>query len=176
MKPTFLAFFLLATVWSSGEPLDAALQAKVEQKLAAIKSWGSDSAIIEGVRKHNAGLADGLKGLDNDKWKAIGGQDDLVRGLTRNAVAERLKALKDPTISECFVSGADGKKVAFLSKTTSWSHAGKAKHEQPMAGKIWIGPVEVDESSGVKQVQVAFPVLDGKAIGSVVVGLNLARL
>jgi sensor histidine kinase regulating citrate/malate metabolism len=37
--------------------------------------------------------------------------------------------------------------------------------------------VEVDESTGVESLQVAFPVLDGgKAIGSVVVGLAVAKL
>jgi hypothetical protein len=47
----------------------------------------------------------------------------------------------------------------------------------PMAGKLYYGPVEVDESSGQQQVQVGFPVLDGtKPIGSIVVGLAIARL
>jgi hypothetical protein len=67
--------------------------------------------------------------------------------------------------------------VAFLSKTSNWSHKDKDKHRVPMTGKTWIGPVEVDESSGQQQVQVAIPVLDGgKPIGSIVVGLSTARL
>jgi hypothetical protein len=46
-----------------------------------------------------------------------------------------------------------------------------------MAGKTWIGPVEVDESTGLQQVQVALPVLDGgKPIGSIVLGLSVAKL
>ena len=76
-----------------------------------------------------------------------------------------------------FLSGSDGAKVAFLAKTSSWSHKGKAKHDDPMAGKVWQGAVEVDESTGLQQVQVGVPVLEGgKPIGSLVVGLSLAKL
>ena len=46
-----------------------------------------------------------------------------------------------------------------------------------MTGKTWQGPVEVDESSGVQQVQVAVPVLDGgKPIGTLVVGISISKL
>ena len=46
-----------------------------------------------------------------------------------------------------------------------------------MAGKTWQGPIEVDESTGLQQIQVAVPVLDsGKPIGSLVIGLSLAKL
>jgi hypothetical protein len=76
-----------------------------------------------------------------------------------------------------FVSGANGAKVAFLSKTTSFFHKGKPKHDMPMTGKIWVGEIEVDESTGAKQVQIAVPVLDGKTpIGTIVVGLSVTKL
>jgi hypothetical protein len=46
-----------------------------------------------------------------------------------------------------------------------------------MSGKTWQGDVEIDASSGLQQVQVAVPVLDGgKAIGSLVVGLSIGKL
>jgi hypothetical protein len=46
-----------------------------------------------------------------------------------------------------------------------------------MTGKTWVGPAEIDQSSGQLQIQVAFPVLDGtKPIGSVVVGLAVTKL
>ena len=86
-------------------------------------------------------------------------------------------AKKNQVISEAFVSAADGTKVGFLAKTTSWIHKGKPKHDGPMTGKAWQGEVEKDQSTGLEQIQIAVPVLDGgTAIGSVVVGLQLARL
>jgi hypothetical protein len=46
-----------------------------------------------------------------------------------------------------------------------------------MSGAVWQGEPEVDESTGVKQLQVAVPVLDGdKPIGSLVVGISLTKL
>lgn len=47
----------------------------------------------------------------------------------------------------------------------------------PMSGKPWQGDVEVDESSGLQQLQMAVPVLDaGKPIGSLVVGSSIGKL
>ncbi len=46
-----------------------------------------------------------------------------------------------------------------------------------MTGKMWQGPIELDESSGLKQLQIAVPVVDGgKPIGSPVVGLSISKL
>jgi hypothetical protein len=46
-----------------------------------------------------------------------------------------------------------------------------------MSGKTWIGPPELDESSGRITVQISFPILDGKkAIGTMVIGLDVAKL
>ena len=88
-----------------------------------------------------------------------------------------LKTKRDDQIAECFVSGADGAKVAFLAKTTSWSHADKDKHRIPMSGKSYLGPVAMDESTGMQEVQVGVPVLDaGKPIGSIVFGLSIGKL
>jgi hypothetical protein len=115
--------------------------------------------------------------MDQATWANTSVIDPLVRGLTKNPAAAVLKANGGEVVSEAFLSGADGGKVAFLGKPTNWSHKGKPKHEQPMAGKTWQGEVEVDESSGLQQLQVAVPVLDaGKPIGSLVVGLSIGKL
>ena len=76
-----------------------------------------------------------------------------------------------------FINAAEGYKVGFLAKTSFWNHKGKSKHDDPMSGKVWIGKIEVDDSSGTQQVQVAVPVLDGdKPIGSLTVGFAIAKL
>jgi hypothetical protein len=100
-----------------------------------------------------------------------------VKAFSKNDLASYLRTIKDATISEIFVSCADGTKAAFLSKTSNWSHKGKPKHDVPMSGKTWTGKPELDESTGVQQIQIGLPVLDnGKPIGSIVVGLNLSKL
>lgn len=174
-----LALILAAVVSSSAlaEGLDPKVQAKVDALIKDIQVWSSDSAIVEGVRQANANPSAEAKAMTQEKWKALTLMDPYVRGLAKNAAAQSLRTRKTDVISEAFVSAADGTKVAFLGKTTGWSHKGKAKHDDPMSGKTWQGAIEVDESTGVQQVQVGVPVRDGdKVVGSLVVGINLTKL
>lgn len=158
---------------------DAALKAKLAAKFAEIKAWGADPAIVDEVAKANTAPSADAKAMTQEKWKGAALLDPFVRSFTKNGAAEFLKAkqAKDPAVAEAFVSAADGTKAAFLGKTSSWSHKGKPKHDQPMAGKEWTGPIEVDESTGVSQIQIAVPVTQGgKPIGSLVVGYSVSKL
>ncbi len=183
MKKIFSQSLLLAvslfgvTALRAADAPDPAVQAKVDNKLKEVLTWASDPAIVNAVKAHNAAVPAEQTALTQDKWKDLSVMDPLVRAFTKNDAATFLKAKKGEIVSEAFVSGADGLKVAFLGKPTNWSHKGKPKHDQPMAGKIWQGAVELDESTGMQQIQVSVPVLeDGKPIGSLVVGLSLAKL
>jgi len=115
--------------------------------------------------------------MTQDKWKDLPVLDPKVRYFSKNPLAEFLKTKKSEMVSEAFVNAADGTKVAFLAKTSNWSHKGKPKHDDPMAGKTWQGAVEVDESTGQKSVQVSVPVMDGgKSIGSMTFGYSVSKL
>ena len=156
---------------------NAAVQAKIDAKLKEITGWAADPTIVSAVKAHNAGLPADQSAMTQDAWKALSVMDPFVRSFTKNDAGQFLKGKKGEAVSEAFVSGADGLKVAFLSKPTNWSHKGKPKHEDALTGKTWQGPVELDESTGLQQVQVSVPVMDdGKAIGSLVVGLSLSKL
>lgn len=159
------------------EGLDPAVQAKVDAEIKSIESWAKDPAIVSAVKTHNTSPPEAAAAMTQDKWKSLTVLDPSVRAFSKNPTAEFLKSKKTEAVSEAFVSAADGTKVAFLAKTSGWSHKGKPKHDAPMSGKSWQGAVEVDESTGLQQVQVAVPVIDGdKPIGSLVVGLSLAKL
>lgn len=168
---------LVAGLLAHAEPLSAEQKAKVEKKLEALKEWGTDAKLVALVKAGNANKSEAEKAMTQDKWKAMTVFDPMLKMFLNNEIEALIKSKKGDDVSEAFVSRADGTKLAFLAKTTNWSHAGKPKHDLPMAGKTWIGEVEKDESTGKQQVQVSFPVLDGgKAIGSVVVGLALEKL
>ena len=168
---------LLSCSLAMADGISKEVQAKIDAKVKEIQSWAGDPAIVKAVSAHNAGLPPEAAALDQEKWKALTLLDPVVRAYTKNDAGQFLKARKDDVISEAFISGADGTKVGFLSKPTNWCHKGKPKHDQPMAGKTWQGQVEVDESTGQQQVQVAVPVMDkDKAIGSLVVGLSISKL
>jgi hypothetical protein len=169
------ALFLAA--WCHGQALSPEVKAKVEAKAREFQAWGTDPRVVAAVKARNSSPSAEEAAMTNDKWKSLTLLDPFVRSFTKNPVGVYLKEKKDPAVTEAFVSGADGTKVGFLSKTTSWSHKGKEKHEVPMTGKTWIGPLEVDESTGQQQVQVGLPVLEGgKPIGSIVVGLGISKL
>lgn len=156
---------------------DDAIVAKVKAKLPAIEALATEPAIIAAIKAQNDAPSADAQSMTQDKWKTLPVLDGFVRALTKNDAAAVLKAKKDETVAEAFVSSAGGTKVAFLAKTTSWSHKGKPKHDKPMAGETWIGEVETDESTGQQQIQVAVPVMDaGKPIGSLVVGLSISKL
>lgn len=178
----FRSSFVLVAVASfaiglRGAELDADKQAKVGAKIAAIQSWAADPVIVSAVAEHNAALPTEHAEMTQAKWKTLSVLDPFVRSFSKNPAAAVLKANKADWVTEVFVSDAKGLKVAFLSKPSNWSHAEKPKHEVPMTGKSWEGAIETDESTGVQQLQVSVPVLqNGKAIGSLVVGLNLGKL
>jgi hypothetical protein len=168
---------LAASAVIAAEGLDAAVQAKIDAQVKAVQTWASDPILVKAVKTQNAALPADHAAMTQEKWKSLTILDPFVRTFSNNEAGAFLKGKKGGAVSEAFLSDAAGLKVAFLAKTTSWSHKGKAKHDEPMTGKTWQGPVEVDESTGVQQIQVAVPVLDdGKPIGSLVIGLSLAKL
>lgn len=179
MKTRILAASLAALALSSlsAQSLDPAVQAKIDAKVVEIKTWAADPVIVKAVAAHNASLPADQAAMTQEKWKSLTVLDPFVRAFSKNEAGAFLKAKKAEWLTEAFVSDAKGLKVAFLSKTTNWSHAGKPKHDAPMTGKNWQGSVEVDESTGQQQLQVSVPVLDnGQPIGSLVVGLSLPKL
>jgi hypothetical protein len=173
----FAAAAAVLTQACLAQGLSPALRAKVDAKAEQLKAWGTDPAVIAAVRSANTSPPAELKGMTNERWSNLTVLDPLVRGMSGNPLAQHLKSKREPAFAECFVSSAAGTKVAFYSKPTFWSHGDKDKHKVPMTGKTWIGPEEVDKSSGVLSVQVAVPVLDGaKPIGSIVIGLDVGKL
>lgn len=179
MKTRILSAALLALALSplGAQTIDSAVQAKIDAKVSEVKTWAADPVIVKAVAAHNASLPADQAAMTQEKWKTLTVLDPFVRAFSKNEAGAFLKTKKADWVTEAFVSDAKGLKVAFLSKTTGWCHAGKAKHDVPMTGKSWQGVVEVDESTGQQQLQVSVPVLDnGQPIGSLVVGLSLAKL
>lgn len=172
-----LALSALSVLGLQAQNLSPALAAKLEAQFKIVEGWAAEPSVVAAVKAQNAAIAPEYAALDQEKWRSLPVLDPLVRALTRNDTATFLKSIRGDLVSEAFVSDEKGRKVAFIAKTTNWSHLGKPKHDVPMQGKNWTGPIEVDESSGEKQIQIAVPVLDGgKPIGSLVVGLSISGL
>jgi hypothetical protein len=169
------ASFTAATAVAALKP---EAQVRVDARIAAVKIAAADPEVIAAVVAQNAALPAERAAMTQALWGRIKSDDQpLIRALSTNAAAKVLQAKCGEWANEAFVSDSHGIKVAFLSRPTNWSHAGKPKHEEPMAGHVWQGTIEADVSTGLHQLQVAVPVMkDGVPIGSLVVGLNLAKL
>ena len=159
------------------EDLTAEQKAALQKQVEKVKTWASDPKIVSEVKAVNSAALADYKDMNQDKWKALPVLDPKVRYFSKTPAAEFLKSKKDDVVTEAFLNAADGTKVAFLAKTSNWSHKGKGKHDDPMSGKSWQGSIEMDESTGLKSIQVAVPVLDGgKSIGSLTVGFSITKL
>lgn len=175
----FFSFLFSTLLFTNAfaEDLTAEQQAALTKQIEIAKQLASDPKIVDAVKAANATALADYKDMTQDKWKELPVLDPKVRYFSKTPAAEALKSKKSDMLTEAFVNAADGTKVAFLAKTSNWSHKGKPKHDDPMAGKTWQGKIEMDESTGLKSVQIAVPVLDGaKAIGSLTVGYSLTKL
>jgi len=154
------------------------LQAKLNAQIKHLEAISSDPQVINAAKTYNTTTPSAeAKAMTNEKWHSLSLFDPFVRAIGKNSLSEFLKTKRDDTIAKIFVSGADGGKVGFDAKTEHWTHKGMPKHEVPMGGKMWIGPVKLDDSTGLQMLQVGLPVLDaGKPIGSIVFGLRADKL
>ena len=178
---TVLTAFLFVASFAHAQNVETnpEIQARLDKEKAVIDSWASDPIIVKEVLQENK--KGPIPGLDNEKWKAILASDPTVKAFQENPAAHFLKSkleAKDSILTEAFLSGSNGEKVAFVEKTTYYSHKGMAKFEVPFRkGTSWQGKPEFDESTQTYAIQISTPVLsEGKPIGVLVVGVKLVAL
>lgn len=177
---SFLRFsvcLLMFITFTHADELTPEQHRRVAALLDSMSILGQDPKVVEAVKAQNAHFPEVLAGMTNDQWKTLKANAEEVKFLSHNDLSRHLRGIVHHTVIEMFISDAEGRKVAFFSKTTSFTHKGKAKHDQAMRGKKWIGDLEIDESTQQLQVQGSFPVLDGeKPIGSMVLGFWVPKL
>jgi len=170
----FLVVFGLFNVLAVAQAIES--DAKIGQRAKEIAEWAKEATLIEAVKAQNTSPDKLIQELTQDQWESLTILDEKIRYFQKSKAGQFLKAKKLDWVSEAFVSDAEGRKVGFLEKTSSWSHDGKAKHDKPMNGETWKGNLEFDESAGVEQVQISVPILEqDKPIGSLVVGIDLSK-
>jgi len=152
--------------------------AKLGAEIKQLKPLSADPQVVSAVKAYNATpRSSEERAMTNEKWHSLTLFDPFVRAVAKSELSTYLKTKRDDVIVKIFVSGADGGKVGFDGKTEHWTHKGMPKHEVPMTGKTWTGPVKLDDSTGLEMLQVGLPVLDeGKPIGSIIIGLRADKL
>jgi len=171
-----LAIFALTAASLGQAPPE--IKEKLDAKIKQLEPFRTDPQVVSAVKAYNATTPTAeAKAMTNEKWHSLSVLAPFVRSIGKTPLSEYLKTKRDDVIAKIFVSGADGGKVGFDAKTEHWTHKGMPKHEVPMTGKTWIGPVKLDDSTGLQMIQVGLPVLDGgKPIGSIVFGFRVDKL
>lgn len=155
-----------------------AVQAELDREKAVVAGWAADPIVVKAVQEANR--QGPIPGMDNAKWKGMRRSDPVVKQFQTNSAGRFLTAKlreSNGTDTEAFLNGSKGQKVAFVEKTTSYIHAGAAKHDVPLTtGRPWQGKPEFDESTQTYAIQVSAPVVaNGAPIGSLVVGISLSH-
>jgi hypothetical protein len=174
-----LAALAAGAVAQQAFELTPAIQAELNQQKDVIAGWAAAPEVLKAVKVQNS--SGPIPEMDNARWKTLRRGDLVVRGFQMNPAGRFLKAKLNAsggTYSEAFLSAAQGEKVAFVEKTTSYIHKGSKKFDVPFqGGQPWQGEPELDDSSQMYTVQLSVPVVDeGKPIGVLVVGVNVSHL
>lgn len=166
-------------VSASAFEMTPSIQAELDKMKTQIGGWAGDALIVKAVTDQNG--KGPIAGMDNPKWKTVRRSEDIVKEMQNNSAGKYLKSKLEASngmFTEAFLNGAQGEKVAFVEKTTSYIHKGQAKFDVPFgSGKSWQGNAEFDESAQTYQIQISVPVQSGgKAVGALVIGVNLTQL
>jgi hypothetical protein len=168
----------VSLAWAAFE-ITPPVQKELDRQIEIVKGWAASPVVVKAVLAQNE--KGPMAGMDNAKWKTVRRSSDVVKGFQANEAGQFLTQKvteSNETYSEAFLSGAQGEKVAFYEKTTSYIHKGMPKFDVPFTTeKAWQGKPEFDESSQTHQIQVSVPVLSGgKPVGVLVVGVSLTKL
>ena len=173
------ALLVLAAAAHAAFEVTPAIQAELERHKTLIAGWAADPVIVRMVVEQNT--KGPVPGMDNAQWKVVRRSDALVKAFQSNPAGQFLRTKMEASkglITEAFLSGARGEKVAFAEKTTWYIHKGMEKFDVPFnTRKSWQGKPEFDESAQTYQIQISVPVLaDAQPIGALVVGVSLSQL
>src|SRR5438132_6796650 len=172
LRAGFLAavsLLVMAAAAAAEFEITPAIQAELDRQKKVAAGWAADPVIVRAVVEQNA--KGPLPGMDNPAWKLVRRSDPTVKTFQSNPAGQFLRSRMEVSgglVTEAFLSAAQGEKVAFAEKTTSYIHKGMAKFDVPFTTRgAWQGRAEFDESAQTYQIQIAVPVLaDGSPIGA----------
>jgi hypothetical protein len=160
------------------------IQDVIKDKISGVVKMGSHSLIVKAVMEQNAKSLslDTIKKTD-DEWKATKDLTPFKISLQKTPVGNFLKRkmeLNKSIYSEAFLTDNQGANVTAFPATSDYWQGDESKWTESFNngdGKVYIGGVELDESSGSYATQVSVPVnKNGKTIGVLVIGIKLSYI
>jgi hypothetical protein len=176
---SWAAFDVPAQTQIDPERLDELLRVKVR----TVQHMALNPVLVRATRAQN------LERLQLDEIKRRDAEWKSTKALTpfkialQNSAAGRL--LKDTvtrldSVNEAFVTDNQGANVAAFPATTDYWQGDEAKWSESFRqgdGRVFIGDLELDQSTQTYAVQISAPVIDrGETIGVLVVGVTIGYL
>jgi hypothetical protein len=123
-----------------------------------------------------------IKERDQIWIDANGGNNSLIREITRNDVAKYLqrRVENNAAIDEVFITDNQGANVAAYPPTSDYWQGDEGKFTSSFndgAGTVFIGPLEQDASTKKSQVQISAPIISNNiTIGVLIMGVSVDYL
>ncbi|MEO5509592.1 MAG: hypothetical protein ABIV28_06780 [Longimicrobiales bacterium] len=149
----------------------------LEAEAAVLLSWGIDPTLVSAVATQNAQNLT-LTEIQRRDTEWVAGRDTArVRQMTTGACADRVRQLmaQKSIYSETFVMDNQGALVCASEKTSDYWQGDEDKFIKSYksgTGGTFIGPSELDASSGEHLAQISLPIRSGgTVIGAITIGI-----
>ncbi len=182
-----LALVLLAGVWLASPAqgkLDAdELEDLLQVKIRTVQHMALNPVAVRAVREQNASNLR-MKEIQrrDTQWRESKELTALKIALQGNRAGRFLRETVQrlDSINEAFLTDAKGANVAVYPPTSDYWQGDEEKWAASFNngnGRVFIGPLELDESTQTYAVQISAPVIDrGRTIGVLVVGVTISYL
>lgn len=174
-----LAFGGVTQVVAQQEPDRQEILDRLEGKLRGVRHISFHPVIVRAVRSQNdEQLSMETIQQRDSEWRSAQQENALQRSIGHSRASQVLKAVveRNADFNEAFATDNQGANVAMFPVTSDYWQGDEDKWINSFNdgdGKLWIGDVELDESTGTAAVQVSVPILDqGETIGVLVIGIT----
>ena len=182
-----VACLLSVPVLAQSEPTrtigDEELTELLRVKLRAVRHMALNPRLVRAVRRQNAQALGAETIEQRDRiWQAGKELTAFKRSLQESPAGQFLMRTvnSNDSFNEAFLTDSAGANVAAFPATSDYFQGDEEKWANSFnggQGKLFIGPLELDDSTGTQAVQVSAPVVDrGRTIGVLVVGVTLDYL
>ena len=151
-------------------------------RIEGLKFLTKNGMLLEAIREQNRKQQslDEIKSIDAE-WRA--GTSPLIKELQENKAGNFLKNIiiqQADVYSEAFLTDIQGANVAAYPATSDYWQGDEEKFTASFnggQGKVFIGPVEIDESTKANAVQISVPMeYNDETIGVLVIGVKVSVL
>lgn len=156
------------------------LQELLRVKIRSVKRLAANRVVIDAVRAQNgkAMTLEEIKRIDGE-WRSTKELTSFKKSLQTSPAGGYLKkhVTRNATYGEAFLTDNKGANVAAYPATSDYWQGDEEKFTASYnsgSGKVFVGPIEFDDSSKTHAAQISVPVMDGpKTIGVLIVGVKL---